>query len=272
MFWLVLIILIICTYFYYSSSRKKGKKKPSSQSFFPPIPKDHQIYKSDVSVAGITFRKDNAIKFARASNQTLELERDLNNEHDKNAIKVIGVTPTSRYFVGFVPKEISEQIIVTNMFDNVKARLGRIYQGKDDYIEIKFQIIGMKINKKQYDAFLENKPANSSQKEYYKFFGLPVPKALTSGQANQTITAHRKKLAAEDVLKLEEYDSYNNIITDFEDSDFREPYDLKRVTKAILNEALSQLIEDGKTYAYLSDNIDEVVEKVLLINPDLEKL
>ncbi len=288
MLWFGLIFLIAIVYFLYFSSRKISKAKPSNQrahfkqkqyssetnqaqSFLPPIPKDHQIYSSNMLVAGITFRKDNAIDFARDSNQILELERDPNNQHDKNAIKVIGVTPTSRYFVGFVPKEVSEQIIATNMFDNVKARLARIYQGNDGYIEIQFQIIGLKTNKKHYDAFLENQPADSSQKEYYKFFGLAIPKSLTSGQANQTITAHRKKLEVEDVSRLEEYDGYNNILTEFDDSDFRETYDLKKVSKTVLNDALQQLIEEGKTYAYLSDNIDEVVEKVFLLKPELEK-
>lgn len=278
-----LIILVIIAYLIYSVSSPDNKSSYSiqhqhrsasskkAQSFLPPLPKNHQIYTSNMLVAGISFRKDDALRFIKGSDQALELERDPNNSHDKNAIKVIGVTPSSRHFLGYVPKEVSEQIVETDLFDMVKPRLARTYQGDDGYVEIQFQIIGLKECKKQYDAFLENQPADTSQKEFYKFFDLPVPKGLTTGEATRTIIGYRKKLETEDAPKLKEYDAYIDILDEFDDSDFRETYEVKKPNRAVLNDALSQLKQEGKTYAYLSGKIQEVVDRVIKLKPELKR-
>lgn len=241
-----------------------------SQGYPIPIPKDYQIF-SGAEVAGVTFRKDDALRFARGSNQELTLEREPNNTHDKNAIKVIGKSSGWDYFIGYVPKDIAAQIIETELFNRVKPRLMRIYQGTENYLEIHFQIIGPKVDKKQFDAYITNQPANTSQKDYYKFFDLSAPRGLTKGVANQVIKDHRKSLEASDPSKLKEYDAYRQIIEEFDDSDFRDINDLKKVSRTILNQAIDQLKQEGKTYEHLLNEIEEVVERVLSLNPDLEK-
>ena len=280
----IVIVGLIIYYFYSQSSNNNSNKGNNSKSdyynsspkkalsFLPPIPKDYQIYVSNMMVAGISFRKNDALRFMKATDQTLELERELNNSHDKNAIKVIGVTPSNKFFLGYVPKEVSEQIISTGMLEKVAPRLARAFQGNQDYFEIQFQIIGLKVLKKDFDAFLENHPAEASQKDYYKFFNLPIPKGLTTGVALQQIAEHRAKLEIEDKTQLQEYDAYNEIIEEFDDSDFRETYDVKKPSRAVLNDALSQLKAEGKTYDYLSSNTDEVVDRVIKIKPDLERV
>lgn len=285
MTFLGIVIIVLIAYYIYSQSKSSSDSNQSNtsnssytsssskkaQSFLPPIPKDHQIYVSNMMVAGITFRKNDVLRFMKATEQTLALEQEPNNPHDKNAIKVIGVTPSARYFLGYVPKEVSEQIISTGMLDKVTPRLARMFQGNQDYFEVQFQIIGLKELKKDFDAFLENQPADISQKDYYKFFNLTVPKGLTTGVAFKQIAEHRAKLEAEDKTKLQEYDSYIEILDEFDDSDFRETYEVKKPSRTVLNDALSQLKAEGKTYEYLSSNIDEVVDRVFKIKPDLER-
>jgi hypothetical protein len=283
MSWLVLFVLALIAYFFFASSssssksnsksraRNKGSSANQTQSFLPPIPKDHQIFASNMLVAGISFQKEDAIQFANGTNQTLKLERKLNNQHDKNAIKVIGLASSSQYFLGYVPKEISEQIIETHLLDSIKPRLARIYQGNNGYIEIQFQVIGLKEYKKKYDVFLENQPADARQKDFYKFFDLSIPKSLTTSEAAKQIAEHRKTLEVENASSLKEYEAYSNILDEFDDSDFRECCEVKKVSKMILSEALSQLKKEGKTYEYLLDNIDEVVERVIQLKPELER-
>lgn len=283
MTFLALVIVGLIIYYFYSQSTNSNANKSNNSnyksstpkkalSFLPPIPKDYQIYVSNMTVAGISFRKNDALRFMKTTDQTLELERELNNPHDKNAIKVIGVTPSNKYFLGYVPKEVSEQIISTGMLDKVAPRLARAFQGNQDYFQIQFQIIGLKVLKKDFDAFLKNQPAEASQKDYYKFFNLPIPKGLTTGVALQQIAEHRAKLEIEDKAQLQEYDAYNDILDEFDDSDFRETYEVKKPSRAVLNDALSQLKAEGKTYAYLSSNTDEVVDRVIKIKPDLERV
>lgn len=196
MFILGLLVILIVIYFIFSSNKSNtspfNNANSGGQSFSSPIPSGYQIYAGHLPIAGIKYRKQDAIKFANSSNQELGLEREPNNEHDPNAIKLIGISGSNKYFMGYIPKDLSEQIVSTGLFDSVKPRLSRIYVGKNDFIDIQYQIIGPKTNKKQFDAFLENQPADSLQKDYFKFFGLTVPRNLTTGQAKQNISEHKK--------------------------------------------------------------------------------
>ena len=120
------------------------------------------------------------------------------------------------------------------MLDKVTPRLARMFQGSQDYFEVQFQIIGLKELKKDFDAFLKNQPADSSQKDYYKFFNLPVPKGLTSGVELKQIAEHRVKLEIEDKSKLDEYSSYIEILKEFDDCDFKESYDINKPSRTVL--------------------------------------
>ena len=80
------------------------------------IPDGFEIFEDTLEVAGIQFRKNDAIAFAEKSDEGwLEFERDQNNQYDKNAIKLIGCHKSmfgeSRRFIGYVLKEISQLII-----------------------------------------------------------------------------------------------------------------------------------------------------------------
>jgi hypothetical protein len=265
MYFLGLLILVVVIYFVISSNKSTAT---GGQSFLPPIPSGYQIYANNLPIAGIKYRKAEAIRFANSSNPELGLEREPNNEHDPNAIKLIGVSGSSKYFIGYIPKDLSEQIVSTGLFDSVKPRLARIYIGKNDFIDIQYQIIGPKANKKQFEGFLESQPADSLQKEYFKFFGLTVPRNLTTGQAKQTISEHKKTCKPEEIA---EWEGLSNILLEFDDSDFRETYNLKKVSKSVLSEALNQLKQDGKTYSQLYDDIDDIVDRVIKLKPELEK-
>lgn len=290
MYLVIGLILIAVVYFYFSRKKKTKAPSPNNQnsvkvqfsannqsssnsqgsgkSFLPPMPTGYQIFAKNLPVAGIQHRKDEALKFAKSSNQELNLQREPSNEFDSNAIKLIGLSGSNQYFIGYLPKELSAQIIGTGMFENVKARLGRIYISNNDFLDIQYQVIGPKVDKKKFDEFLSNQPADSSQKDYFQFFAMPIPKGLTSGQAEQTISEHRNTSKPEEQDKWE---GYVNIFEEFDDKDFRDGYDLKKVSNTVLMEAINQLKAQGKTYKYLSDNIDEVAEKIIELKPDLEK-
>lgn len=187
MIFFVIIGLIVLFYIIFGKNTTGIKASKRAQTFNPTIPSDYKKYVSS-EVAGLYFRKTDARSFANSDNQSLAFEQDPNNPHDKNAIKIIGITPSSRYFIGYIPKDISKQIIETASLNNIRPQLTRIYQGDDDYIEIHFSIIGSKINKEIFDAFIVNKPADIKQKEFLKFFKIAVPKKPNqwpSGKNNQ---------------------------------------------------------------------------------------
>ena len=136
---------------------------------------------------------------------------------------------------------------------------------------IQFQIIGPQETKEQYDGFLKNKAASQWQKEFFKFFGIKAPKGLTSGQADKKIKESRKIYEVEDKEKLDEWDAYEELYDEFDDSEFRDEYDIKKVSLSLLRDALNQLNNDGESMRSLADDIDKVVDKIIEIKPEIER-
>jgi hypothetical protein len=238
-------------------------------NFLPPIPKGFRIYAARLGVAGTEYRHDDARQFAEGSDQTLEFERDPSNPHDPNAMKVIGVDQRERRFIGYVPRGEAEQIVGSGLAGIVQGRLERIWRRDDGFIYVRFQVIGPKAMKEQYDDFLRNKPADAWQKDFLRFFGLPLPSGMTRGQAEKAIAEHRGK---EDKSILDEYDAYQEIRDQFDDSDFLSDYELKRVSSALLKEALDDLKRSGSTMVSMADNIDVVVDKIVALKPSVRKI
>lgn len=119
------------------------------------IPEGFQIFESRLEVEGLFFRKDDATSFAESNTKWLELERDIENKHDKNAIKVIGCSKgflfgTKRRFIGYIPKDISALVIANGFWDKVQPRLLETYIGDQGFIEILFQLLGPKGKKNKY--------------------------------------------------------------------------------------------------------------------------
>ena len=154
-----------------------------------------------------------------------------------------------------------------NMVKNHWAN-DEIQQRKNTYLDFQYQIIGPKVEKTRFDEFLKIRPANSAQKEYLKFFGLQIASDMTSGQAEEAIEKHQK---VSEEGEQEQWLGYASIIDDFADSDFRDCHELKKVPKTVLLAAIDQLRQEGKTYTYLGDNIEELVDRVLKIRPELQK-
>lgn len=253
-----------------STGARTGSSKPrvGAKSFLPPIPKGYQIYAARFPIAGMHLRKNEVAAFVQGNNQSLELLREPDNAHDANAIKLIGVMDTIKVTLGYLPKELASQIVTTGLFDVVRPRLDRFYVGHNSFVEIQYQVIGPKVEKNKFDSYHELQPASLSQKRYFKHFGLKVPSGLTQGEANTVIKEHTVKSSDSE---QDEWRAYLEIAEEFDDRDFRETYDLKKVSATELNDALVQLKKTGKSYAYLSENIDQVVDQVLISKPSLQK-
>lgn len=118
------------------------------------IPDGYEIFEERLEVSGIQYRKNDALAFATKTDGIwLEFEREENNKYDRNAIKIIGCSKelfvAKKSFVGYVPKEIAKLIIEGGFWEQVKPRLLKIYVGKQDFVEILFQLLGPK--GKKYD-------------------------------------------------------------------------------------------------------------------------
>ena len=97
-------------------------------------------------VAGISFRIENAVAFAKGRNHRLELEREPGNAHDPNAIKVLGVYKgwvfEHRVHIGYVPADLASLIAERGIFGQIEAYLRNIWHGgyAKDSVHVNFDI------------------------------------------------------------------------------------------------------------------------------------
>lgn len=109
-----------------------------------------------------------------------------------------------------------------------------------------------------------NRPATPLQKEYYRYFGLPIPKGLTASEAEETTATHELTDEQDD-----EWFSYSEIMEEMQDKDFRESYDLKKPSITLIRQAVKLRTGQGDKITELS--ADDLVDTLLELKPDLEK-
>jgi len=94
---------------------------------------------------------------------------------------------------------------------------------------------------------------------------------LTYEQASLFIDDYSAKLSEEDETKLDEWEAYENIYDEINDPDFREDYELKKISLSLYRTAIDQLKKEGKSLTELNDNIDMVVDKIIELKQDIQK-
>lgn len=246
-------------------SSRANKPEWEASYFKPPIKKGYQIFSPSLDVAGIEQCKDDAFNFYRSKSETLQLQPEPDNAHDKNAIKVLGIHDTQTYFLGYVPKKSAALLAKTGLTELVYPRLLKIAVDGDRDIKINYTLVGPKNDKHKYNNYLNEQPASKEQKDYLTFFSIPMSKGLNSGQAEALISEH-EKTASE--LELDEWNNFQNILEYFKD-DLRETDGIKKVSESLLVEVLKQLKQEGNSYERLYEDIDEVVERLIEIKPEL---
>ena len=97
----------------------------------------YEIFTSD-TVVGTSFFLSNARSWGKAKELSLELEREVNNKHDKNAIKVIGVSKGfffgyNKRHIGFVDRRTASKEIGRKDTKQIKVTLQRIAVLKNFY-------------------------------------------------------------------------------------------------------------------------------------------
>ena len=250
--------------------REKGDRRGAYKAsmFLPPIKKGYQIFLQNMGVKGLGHRREAAIAFIDDLNQTLRLEHEQDNPQDANAIKVIGLGDSGEYFLGYLPKDVSLQIVKTKCLDAVYGRLVRAYRGTDDYLEIQLQIVGLKARKSEFDAFAKKLPAQDSHKEYLQYWSIPFDGDLTVGDAELKISEHSSK-ARLDAKAWGEYITYQNLLDVFDDESQREYYGIQEVPRAVVMATVKAMRDELGSYSEVADDQDAIAQRVLEDHPEL---
>ena len=249
--------------------------------FSPPIPDGFENF-SSVSVVGIQQKKKTALKFARNRNQSLELEREPDNKQDPNAIKVVGRSKGlifgDQASIGYVPRELASCIVEGGFWGSVEPRLQRIYIGDDEYIEVEFQLLGPREEKKAFNNLLqevvdrkfEGRPATVWQKEFYRMFDLTMPKELTYLAARHFIHEKSAEIGKEDQSAIRAWECYGDIVKELLHPQTRETYNINAVSITRLRSAVIALLDEGNSFEAMHRNIETVVDKLVELHPNLE--
>jgi hypothetical protein len=275
------ILVLVLLYLFVkvrSSQRDKesssDKNSPVAKNLMEPIRKKHQIYERNMSIEGVQHRKEEANNFIDDSDLSLKLEKEPQNTVDKNAIKIIGVGRKKEYFLGYVPKDIALKISVTNCYEYIYPRLIRTYRSEQGFIDITFQLVGLKDKKTQYDDFENNLPVDASQQAYLKFWKINYDKEITLSAAEKLIIEHRKKAEVDEPAKWSEWtikEYVQNAYENFSDKDEREQFSIKKPTKEQIKNALDALLDEGKKIDELEEDYENLVEKLTDLFPDLQR-
>lgn len=113
--------------------------------FNPEYPEDYESYDCD-NVVGVQFRREDAIRFFNGNGHSLEFEWEPTNKHDRNAIKVWGITqdPPMRVMLGYVPKKMSKAIKKSRVQKVIRPVLIDVAMSLSGWVGVSFDIVGPK--------------------------------------------------------------------------------------------------------------------------------
>ena len=117
----------------------------------------------------------------------------------------------------------------------------------------------------------KKRPAYPMQKEFYKFFGLKVPKALNYEEASKFITKYKMEILEQNESIIDEWNAYEEVYDMINHIDIREDYELKKISLSLYRSAIDQLKNEGYSLQNLSDEPEIVVDKIIEIKPDIQK-
>lgn len=154
----ILLIIIIILVFKLKNKNKEVKSNKNNintdkshmnnevnKKFTLPIPKDYRIYFHQMEVSGVHHYKSNAIEAFSYDDVHIIIQSELDNEYDKNALKVIIENSyNERFHIGYISKEIAKIISDQNILDFIIARLKYVKISSPNYFLVELDILGLK--------------------------------------------------------------------------------------------------------------------------------
>lgn len=186
-----------------------------------PMPEGFRIYRDRVPVMGVTMRKGDAAAFCKGSGKQLAFQREPDNRHDPNAIRIMGSWKgwfsRKEKMLGYVPAEDAAKLVRLGLADSVRPRLMKTYLGTDGFVEIEIQVIG--------------------PNELYRTFNPPPPATIPT------------EPAADDETALTRLDALSAFL---KEAPILAPQQLEKRRKAQSRKTVSRMLETGETYGQAS--------------------
>jgi hypothetical protein len=240
------------------------------------LPAEHKWKKWDKTnknqaVTGVTHRLDEVEWFiggailAEEKGQGrygIHLIREPSNPYDENAIQVWGWLnePENKTQIGYLTKDEAKSIAKDLPPETpLSAELTRLFMP-----ESKIPWIGIKILVPKIVKATKFNPATPMQKEFYKYFGLKLPKNLSYEDAEKFLYEQSSEMR-------DEWKAYEDIFEEINDPETRKDlYGIKKVSFSFYRSIIEELKKDGRALSELADDVDLVIDKAIELNPDIE--
>ena len=136
-----------------------------TKRFNPAIPRGMRIFERDVVVEGVEFHRYYAKKFVLRSKQGIYLEREPDNRHDPNLIRVMGKAKSwllvMNKCIGYVPADIAMHLVESGIEDKVQVHLREVSVGRRSHIGISFDVLGPQEDYCKYRSQPADSPLDS---------------------------------------------------------------------------------------------------------------
>ena len=114
-----------------------------------------------------------------------------------------------------------------------------------------------------------DRPATTRQREFFRFFDMKISAGLLEREADQQIAERLKQARESNDPRADRWRTYDAVLDDFDDPDFREGYGIRKPSTPAIRKAIHALLAKGKTWDDLDS--DSVAEHLVEINPSLER-
>lgn len=128
---------------------------------------------------------------------------------------------------------------------------------------VRHEIALIEADQEKQRAWL-GRPANNVQKEFYRFIGEKPPKGLTYEQAEAKMRTSQDTM---EESQLDEWSAFENMLEEFEDSDFRSDLEIRKPSPGDIRAAMATLKSEGKD----AEDPYAIAEKLLAMKPELKR-
>jgi hypothetical protein len=140
----------------------------------------------------------------------------------------------------------------------------------------------------------EHRPASQLQKEFYRYFDFKVPASLTYSDAKafieefessnegdidyhlEGIDEQEAKQLSDNIRRnqslLEEWSYFEEIVEEFDDAEFRDSYNIKKVPISMIKKAIAELHDESVNIEEAAGNVELIIDKLIELKPELERL
>ena len=132
----------------------------------------------------------------------------------------------------------------------------RVFHGKDDFVDVTFQILGPKELKKEFNLYEVVPGPSETQLEFLRFLDIEVPDNASMATVYELIRMNPK-------ASIQLFNEYESMMEEVCDSGFFETYDIEVLDRETILSVINQMMSEGASFEHIVKNSEELVERLV---------